>query len=319
MLFITNRSLKQSHRSRANRSVDFDLNSNDTGQSLFFCRRTAAEEYVEIKSETLLGELKSSGARELLLYIHGFNNMPEDAFRRAEELQAMFDQAPVNSPDHDRLVEVVPIIWPSGGGTLDYLDDQLAADASGFAFARGLERLRIWQGKHADDDTPCLKRINILAHSMGNRVYREAMRIWCGELLRNQPPLIFRNSFLMAADVVNESLEQDHSGKLICHASRNAVVYYASDDLALRASKAVNLANRVASRRLGHTGPEDISRVPTNVFSIDCDDINTKYDRPSGHTYFLSAPDGNPGVVFKHMKKCIESGRAGERRQVLDR
>lgn len=315
MLFITNRSLKQSHRSRANRPIDFDLNSNDSGQSLFFCRRTATKEYVEIKSETLLGELKSSRARELVIFIHGYNNLPEDAFARAAELQRLFDQVPVNDSRYDRLAEVVPIIWPSGGGTLDYLDDQLAADASGFAFARGLERLRVWQGKSADDDAPCLKRVNILAHSMGNRVYRESMRIWCGELMRNQPPLIFRNSFLMAADVVNESLEADHSGKLICHASRNTVVYYASDDLALRASKAVNLANRVASRRLGHTGPEDMSRVPTNVYSIDCDDWNTKYDTPKGHTYFLADDDGKPGVVFNHMKDCIWTGRAGDRRQ----
>ena len=68
-------------------------------------------------------------------------------------------------------------------------------------------------------------------------------------------PLIFKNTFMVAADVVNETLQKSEAGELICHASRNVIVYHASDDLALRASKAANLKNKVASRRLGHTGP----------------------------------------------------------------
>lgn len=88
------------------------------------------------------------------------------------------------------------------------------------------------------------------------------------------------------------------------------VVYYASDDLALRASKAANLKNKIASRRLGHAGPENMRRRPRNVFQVDCDDINTEYDRPKGHNYFrYDTEPGQPGLVFSHIFQCIQSGR----------
>ena len=69
---------------------------------------------------------------------------------------------------------------------------------------------------------------------MGNRVLRGTLWAWNNYDLASGVPLLFRNTFLVAADVVNETLHVGHSGELICHAS---------DDLALRASKAANLKN----------------------------------------------------------------------------
>ena len=88
---------------------------------------------------------------------------------------------------------------------------------------------------------------------------------------------LYDSTFLVAADIVNESLHKGERGELICHSSRNVIVYHASDDLALRASKASNLKNKIASRRLGHTGPEDMHLTPANVYSVDCDDVNNAY------------------------------------------
>ncbi|MBQ12062.1 MAG: hypothetical protein CMJ45_11000, partial [Planctomyces sp.] len=120
----------------------------------------------------------------------------------------------------------------------------------------------------------------------------------------------FRNTFMVAADIVNESLHRGERGELISHASRNVVVYFASDDLALRASKAADLKNKIASRRLGHTGPEDISKTPKNVYAVDCDDVNSDYDPIKGHTYFRSGRvSGTAGVVFNHMYESIDTGR----------
>jgi len=107
---------------------------------------------------------------------------------------------------------------------------------------------------------------------------------------------------LVAADILNESLHKGQPGELISHSSRNVVVYYASDDLALRASKISNLKNGEASRRLGHTGTEDMDKTPKNVYAIDCDEVNTIYDPPKGHSYFRSGKKkGEPGVVFSHI------------------
>ena len=138
---------------------------------------------------------------------------------------------------------------------------------------------------------------------------RETLFKWDKYDLANGVPLLFKNTFMVAADIVNESLESGRSGRHISQSSRNVSVYYASDDLALRASKISNLKNKVASRRLGHTGPENMGRVQSNVYAIDCDNFNNSYDRPKGHSYFLDDGEGNMGAVFEHMFISIKTGR----------
>lgn len=306
MLFITNREPEGSIQSEMGRSYKFDLNKNAPSNSVYFCERNDVDDYTEIGRTDFMAQLKDSAAKQILLFIHGFSNLPEpNVFPRVEKLQELF------TSKQEDLVDVVPLIWPcdnDAGVIKDYWDDQKSADASGMSFARVLQHFMTWRDEGPEDD-PCLKRLNILAHSMGNRVFRETLRSWNQYDLPSGVPLLFRNTFLMAADIVNESLERDMYGRLISHASRNVSVYHATDDLALRASKISNLKNKVASRRLGHTGPEDMSKVSTNVYSIDCDNYNNQYDHPKGHSYFLDDKNGEPGLVFEHMFKAIQTGR----------
>jgi len=175
-----------------------------------------------------------------------------------------------------------------------------------------MQRFMDWRNSAESNpaDDPCLKRINVLAHSMGNRVLRQTMLNWQKDYQPAGVPLLFRNTFLVAADIVNESLHRGHPGELLSDASRNVVVYYASDDLALRASKVSNLKNAEASRRLGHSDPEDMDLTPKNVYAIDCDDVNTDYDPPKGHSYFRGIPKTKKaGVVFEHIFQTITGGR----------
>ncbi|MBO9473969.1 MULTISPECIES: alpha/beta hydrolase [unclassified Shimia] len=309
MLFITNRFPTQSIRSRKGRRFTFDLDNNAPSNSVFYCETGADGHHVEITSGELLKRVRESECRQILLYVHGFNNLPDVVFERAAALQAFCDKA------KPKEVLVLPLIWPCDndrGVVKDYWDDQKSADQSGYSFARVLERFMEWRNSadNEPDVAPCLKRINLLAHSMGNRVLRQTLVAWNRYDLADGVPLLLRNTFMVAADVVNETVHEGKAGELISHASRNVVVYYASDDLALRASKAANLRNKVASRRLGHTGPENIARAPRNLFQVDCDDVNTGYDRPTGHMYFLDDGGGKkPGKVFNHMFECILHGR----------
>jgi esterase/lipase superfamily enzyme len=235
--------------------------------------------------------------------------LPEAVFDGAQEFQALCDK----KKQHELLV--LPVVWPCDddlGIVKDYWDDQKAADASAFSLARVLGHFMKWrddaQRNPAED--PCLKRINVLAHSMGNRVLRETLCAWHKYDLPSGVPLLFRNTYLVAADIENESVHKGHAGELISHASRNVVVYYASDDLALRSSKVANLNSKIASRRLGHTGPENMALTPTNVYAVDCDDVNTAYDTPKGHSYFRSGKKpGEPGKVFDHIWQTIMTGR----------
>lgn len=49
--------------------------------------------------------------------------------------------------------------------------------------------------------------------------------------------------------------------------------------------------------------------MPTNVYAIDCDNFNNRYDTPKGHSYFLQDNNGKPGKVFDHMFNSIKTGR----------
>lgn len=309
MIFITNRFPTEGIRTEIGREFIFDLDNNAASNSVFFCERKGKQRYREIGSIDFLERLKNAKCRQILIYIHGFSNLPEDVFPAVEEFQNLCDKQKTGE------VLVVPVIWPCDndlGIVKDYWDDQKAADQSAFSFARVLEKFLAWRNseQYNPQHDPCLKRINVLAHSMGNRVLRETLAAWSKYDIPKGVPLIFRNTFLVAADVVNETLQEGERGEVICHASRNVIVYHASDDLALRASKASNLRNRIASRRLGHTGPENIDETPHNVYSVDCDDVNNIYDKPKGHSYFRSGTrKGTPGEVFKHIFNCLLSGR----------
>ncbi|OYY93156.1 MAG: hypothetical protein B7Y41_12580 [Hydrogenophilales bacterium 28-61-23] len=309
MLFITSRMPTINTEPQLNTEFEFDLENNASSRSFFCCRRHKKNAHEEIGSKNLLSEIKKSKYRQILIYIHGYANLPENVFQNVEELQTLCNKK------KDKEVLVIPVIWPCDndlGVVKDYWDDQKAADQSAFALARMFQKFMEWRNSpdYNPEDDPCLKRINVLAHSMGNRVLRQTLSNWHKYDLPTGLPLLFRNTFLVAADLLNESLHKGEQGELISHASRNVVVYYASDDLALRASKVSNLKNSEATRRLGHSGPEDMDRTPKNVYAIDCDEVNTSYDPPMGHSYFRSGKKkGEPGVVFNHIFQTLITGR----------
>ncbi|MGB5769264.1 MAG: alpha/beta hydrolase [Crocosphaera sp.] len=147
MLFITNRVFKEGPtplpiESMLPRSVSFDLNNNQPEQEVYFCRRNNKDDYTEIGGRAFFTELKNSQAKEILIYIHGYSNLPEPAiFPRVEELQRLFAR---KKPGY---MVVVPIIWPCDndfGPVKDYFDDQMAADHSGTAFARLFKKFKVF-------------------------------------------------------------------------------------------------------------------------------------------------------------------------------
>lgn len=220
-----------------------------------------------------------------MIYIHGFNNVGEkDIFPRAECIQKLFDQEGAEG-----LVHVVPLIWPCDDDSAiaimdDYWDDQDAADASGDAFARFLGKFEKWRTHKDQIATPCYKRINVLAHSMGNRVLQNALGKWAKKHNNRQMPLIFRNIFMVAADVKNNTLEEGKAGEYIPDSARNVVVYYAKDDLAMPASKIANIKNKSLAKRMGMIGPRSMDVLPRNVYEVDCDDFNNTCDSPKGQS-----------------------------------
>lgn len=232
MFFITNRQPKGDFSKQTSGvNYEFDLDRNASCNSVYYCERSKKGDYLELGSLELMRQLKVSKAKNILLFIHGFSNLPEeDIFPRVKTLQKLFDEKEKD------FILVIPIIWPCDndkGIIKDYWDDQKSADVSAFSFARVLQKFMKWRDDFTLDKDICLKRISVLSHSMGNRVFRETLYQWNRYDLANGVPLLFRHSFLVAADIVNESLEDKEKGRLISQASRNVSVYYSSGDLAL--------------------------------------------------------------------------------------
>ncbi len=142
---------------------------------------------------------------------------------------------------------------------------------------------------------------------MGNRVLKNALKDWAVNHSAGQMPQIFRNVFMVAADVENEILEKGEDGQYIVDSARNVVVYYANDDLTMPASKLANSFTTL-TRRLGMTGPEKLSRLPKSVYEVDCDDFNNSFDK-LGHSYFLRDKKNRPSPIIKHMATAISKGR----------
>ena len=102
---------------------------------------------------------KPSGRRNVLIFVHGFNNRFDDAVYRFSQLV------------HDAKAPGIPVLftWPSRGELTfrAYTYDRESANSSGYALEQLIEMLAA---------NPRVKEVNIVAHSMGNVVTLEALR-----------------------------------------------------------------------------------------------------------------------------------------------
>lgn len=311
MLFITNRTPQGSARSRKNRKIRFSVQNTDASQNLYFCLRLGDNDYQEIGCDALFQQLSDlSPETQVLFYIHGFNNTFEkEIFPQAQTLQRLIDAE--KGPD---FALVVPVIWPCDDDHVlalleDYWDDRRAADASGFAFSRLLGKFDRWRAAQSQLPEPCVRRISILSHSMGNRVLRNAVALWSKYDHGGQVPLLFRNIFMLAPDIESHSLETGQAGELLPECCRNLVVYHANDDVAMPASKLANVDQVGIHKRLGLCGNRDLQAVARNVYEVDCDNFNNRFDWPVGHVYFLEDRNGVVSPALNHLLTAMDGGR----------
>jgi esterase/lipase superfamily enzyme len=163
---------------------------------------------------------KRGKGRNLVLFIHGFNNNVQDVLDRAESFSRLYD------------VEVIAFTWPANGGGIkgvaSYKSDKRDALASTGALDRALGKLNEYlQEIHAQHVTEteqeaderfgndsekwnsfvsnrserwCPFNISLVLHSMGNYLYKHLL----GSSTFNRDLLLFDNVILAAADTNNE-------------------------------------------------------------------------------------------------------------------
>ncbi|MEQ1528679.1 MAG: alpha/beta hydrolase [Methylococcales bacterium] len=218
-------------------------------------------------SQALFTELRQSmksQSLDSLVFIHGFNNDFKAAIESAAKIGERF--AKLSNKSYQPNIFVFS--WPSDGDITGYGNDRHDAEASGYAFARGLVKLSGFLTS-AEKGEACQQKINLIAHSMGNYVLRHALqqakKIANGAAL----PRIFENIILTAADEDNDAFDHDHKLAKLPELAQRVTVYFNNGDLALTTSD----LTKGNPDRLGHDGPTKPHQVPAKVVIVDVSDV----------------------------------------------
>ena len=258
---------------------------------------------------------KTGKGRNLVLFVHGFNNDLEAALDRAANFERTYG------------VEVLVFSWPANGGGVrgvaSYLSDKRDARASVGALDRVLAKLneallgihqehearvtKIADTKFGDDaegwdqfysdeaNKWCPFALTLVLHSMGNYLFKCLLS---SSVYRAQN-LIFDNVVLVAADANND----DHASWVEkIPARKRVLITINEDDIALRASRLK--MGELQKARLGHHlfGLNASNAVYVNF-------TNAK-EVGSSHGYFEGKPTKNPQV--KAFFKAALNGREAE-------
>ena len=148
----------------------------------------------------------------VLIYVHGYHNTFADAIKTA----AVF------AVDIKFQGVVVVFSWPSAGGVFDYPGDEDEAQASQDTFVEFLTAIRAMRG---------VKKVHVLAHSMGNRLLIEALH-WARGRPRYGKDFMY-HLVLAAPDIYTERLTTATS---LLALSKHVTLYASDNDQALACS-----------------------------------------------------------------------------------
>jgi esterase/lipase superfamily enzyme len=236
------------------------------------------------------GDDLANPGRNLLVFIHGFDNTFSDAITRAAFNREWMAASGVPAAD----TTVIAFSWPSLGQIFgipilqsDYLHDQNMARLSGIhlmAFFANLERFLIAA-------RAARRRTFLLAHSMGHLALQSAVENWF--LHGNGRAELFDQAILAAGDCRDNAFAQpDLAGLsgLGLLASRVAI-YFSHNDHVLQLSAAVN----GGAQRLGQDGPPqrtDPARFPPSVYRMAdaSEDQDYDFNFLTSHQYYRQSP-----------------------------
>src|SRR5258706_583920 len=160
-------------------------------------------------SDQAIGDISAPG-RNLLVFVHGFDNSFENAITRAAFNREWFAASGI--PDAD--TTVVAFTWPSLGQLLsfpipwaDYKQDQTMAGLSGFHLMTFFANLLplVQQARAAGS------RVFLLTHSMGNWALQAAVESWLSH--GNGGAGLFYEAILPAAGEIYDSFDFPQPGR----------------------------------------------------------------------------------------------------------
>ncbi len=232
----------------------------------------------------------SNPGRNLLIFIHGFDNSFENALTRAAFNQQWFLKSGAAAAN----MTVIAFSWPSLGKLLslpipwdDYKRDQTSAGQSGAHIMSFFSRIE----PILTNARTTGRKAFLLAHSMGNWALQAGVESWFAH--GNGAVRLFDRAFLAAADERYDSFSFPPPGRLsdLKQLANNISILYSTADQVLPISTIINLG----ARRLGQDGPDDGSNTtdfpPATYQMVDCSSFND-YDRDfqGSHQYYRRSP-----------------------------
>ena len=221
--------------------------------------------------------------RSTFVFIHGFNVTFDEAAYSAAQMA------------YDLDFKGVPMMfsWPSQGRLLGYDGDEETIEFSSPNLQAFLQRVARESGA---------LRINLIAHSMGNRLLTKALK----ELAPQSDIQPLFANVIMAAPDVNATLFE-RMWPQIKNAAKRFTLYASSDDQALITSQRAKGDNNF--RRLGEGGPNIV--VLPDLDTVDASGIDTSL---LGHSYVDSCKP-----VMEDWGLLIEKEFAPSKRKLHER
>ena len=233
-----------------------DLEAEDPSKTISVLSRDPAPDTVFF--QLLEERMKESPRGECFVFVHGYNNSFDNAAQRTAQLW------------YDLQFEGAPIFfsWPSRGATAAYTFDENEAAWAQTHFETFLRLLR---------DEESIKRIHIIAHSMGNRIVTGALGNLAATGDLKSQDCKFREVVLAAADIDADTFKTGIAPRFI-NQSPHVTLYASSNDDALKYSYKVHDYRRAGDA----TGGVMVLR---GMDSIDASLLDTSFEN---HSYFAA-------------------------------
>lgn len=237
-------------------------------------RAEGGQKSAKLGSKAMFADLQRDMLKrsDVLVFVHGFNVSWEAAVGSALALQVMQNRDGIGDPRQQ--TAVVLFTWPSDGLALpfvSYKSDRSEAKGSGYAFARGLLKLRDHLAALADraGGVACAQDLHLLCHSMGNYVLQNALERMREFTPGTALPRLFDHVFLCAPDVDSSVLEPGQPMGDLHELARTVSVYHNTGDVALHVSD----YTKGNPDRLGSYGASRAALLPDKIEQIDCSAI----------------------------------------------
>lgn len=289
----------------------------------YIARITKSGDQVDFEYE-LTDAVWDDGKGAIMLHIHGYKERLDDTLVRTAQMWTDFERLTAQDEDSYRFDDApyggfgvgAPVLftWPSKAKLLAYGTDRTTAAESAVYLKEFLDILV---------DLPDVERINVIAHSMGNRVLLTTLETYVQDYIDRYGDDRIEFRFIFAAADVDEDFFENAAGEINKLDPNNVTIYSSERDLALMISVWANaildkgfgfLGELSNKRRIGsvEAGRPYIYAANESYRTIDASAVSGDL---IGHGYF-STEEFVVGDIYCALRDVPEDERALTRRDL---